>query len=107
MSDVKFKVAFRVQIYFSKPENHTKSFDNEGLVYPLNDKKRNKKMFFDMLNHKNKVLENRYNQLVIIFLQVNTASKANSTIRRIETCWQSYRQRMPRRFKSQFHDKKD
>ena len=83
MSDVRFKVAFRVWIYFSKPENHAKSFDNEGLVNPLNDKKRNKKMFFDMLNHKNKVWGNRYNQLVIIFLQVNTA------------------------FKSQFHDKKD
>ena len=107
MSDVKFKVAFRVKIYFSKPENHTKSFDNEGLVYPLNDKKRNKKMFFDMLNHKNKVLENRYNQLVIIFLQVNTASKANSTIRRIETRKRAREHRSSAVFKSQFHDKKD
>ena len=107
MSDVKFKVAFRVKIYFSKPENHTKSFDNEGLVYPLNDKKRNKKMFFDMLNHKNKVLENRYNQLVIIFLQVNTASKANSTIRRIETICHRVGCYHKNIFKSQFHDKKD
>jgi len=96
-----------VLIYFVGQKKRRYIIDNQFIAFPQNNKKMRYSQFFDMYKSTNNEQENCCTALKIKLLVQLTTSKANSTIRRIETKGQSRIGTDSCYFKSQLQDKKD